>query len=178
MASALRTDPRCFRLLAAMDPTVIELREWSRIAEYLGAEHIRLTNHMRAQLWRYFAAVLELDSDLGSAWLLELWEVAPTPDKASHIREATVVKLFKRNRIRRFDAAHLRRFPHRRNRAAKHFVTLAGRRPLSWPGPQSSCTTVNQFSGGQERAVFTLRCEPTVAPLDGSQPCGSGGLIV
>ena len=35
MASALRTDPRCFRLLAAADPTVIELREWSRITEDL-----------------------------------------------------------------------------------------------------------------------------------------------
>ena len=37
MASALRTDPRCFRLLAVADPVVIELREWSRIAEDLGA---------------------------------------------------------------------------------------------------------------------------------------------
>lgn len=74
MASALRTDPRCFRLLAAMDPVVIELREWSRIAEDLGAERIRLTNRMREQLWRYFPAVLELDSDLGSEWLL-VWRV-------------------------------------------------------------------------------------------------------
>jgi hypothetical protein len=38
MASALRTDPRCFRLLAVADPVVIELREWSRIAEDLGAD--------------------------------------------------------------------------------------------------------------------------------------------
>src|SRR6516165_2974787 len=44
MASALRTDPRCFRLLAAADPVVIELREWSRIAEDLSAERNRLTN--------------------------------------------------------------------------------------------------------------------------------------
>jgi hypothetical protein len=28
MASALRTDPRCFRLLALADPVVIELRAW------------------------------------------------------------------------------------------------------------------------------------------------------
>ena len=54
MASALRTDPRCFRLLAVADPVVIELREWSRIAEDLGAERNRLTNRMREQLWRYF----------------------------------------------------------------------------------------------------------------------------
>lgn len=61
MASALRTDPRCFRPLAAMHPIIIELREWSRIAEDLGAERIRLTNRIREQLWRYFPAMLELE---------------------------------------------------------------------------------------------------------------------
>ena len=83
MASALRTDPRCFRLLATADPTVIELREWSRIAEDLNAERNRLTNRMREQLWRYFPAMLDLESDLCAPWLLELWELAPTPGKAS-----------------------------------------------------------------------------------------------
>lgn len=107
MASALRTDPRCFRLLAAMDPTVIELREWSRIAEDLGAERVRLTNRMREQLWRYFPAVLELDSDLGAEWLLQLWEAVPSPEKAGRIREATIARVLKQNRIRRFDAAHV-----------------------------------------------------------------------
>lgn len=57
MASALRTDPHCFRLLAALDPTVIELREWSRIASELGTERNRLTNRLREQLWRYCAQV-------------------------------------------------------------------------------------------------------------------------
>jgi transposase len=74
MASSLRTDPRCFRLLAVADPVVIELREWSRIAEDLGAERNRLTNRLREQLWRYFPAVLELENDLGAEWLLDLWE--------------------------------------------------------------------------------------------------------
>jgi transposase len=108
MASALRTDPRCFRPLAAADPVVIELREWSRIAEDLGAERIRLTNRMREQLWRYFPALLELEADLGAAWLLELWETGPTPAKAARIRETTIARLLKRHRIRRFDAAHVR----------------------------------------------------------------------
>jgi transposase len=107
MASALRTDPRCFRLLANADPTVIELREWSRIADELGDERNRLTNRMREQLWRYFPAMLDLESDLGAAWLLDLWDLAPTPAKAKRIREATVAKVLKRNRIRRFDAAHV-----------------------------------------------------------------------
>jgi hypothetical protein len=83
MASALRTDPRCFRQLTNLDPTVIELREWSRIADDLSAERNRLTNRMREQLWRYFPAMLDLESDLGAPWLLELWELAPTPGKAS-----------------------------------------------------------------------------------------------
>jgi hypothetical protein len=72
MASALRTDPRCFRLLVAADPTIVELREWSRITEDLSTERNRLTNRMREQLWRYFPALLALDSDLGAEWLLEL----------------------------------------------------------------------------------------------------------
>jgi hypothetical protein len=66
MASALRTDPHCFRLLAALDPTVLELRARSRIASDLGAERNRLTNRLREQLWRCFPAMLELESDLGA----------------------------------------------------------------------------------------------------------------
>jgi transposase len=107
MASALRTDRGCFRLLAGLDPVVIELREWSRIASDLGTERNRLTNRLREQLWRYYPAMLELESDLGAEWLLELWELAPTPGKAMRIREASAAKILKRHRIRRFDAAHV-----------------------------------------------------------------------
>jgi transposase len=107
MASALRTDAHCFRPLAVADPVVVELREWSRIAENLGGERNRLANRLRDQLWRYYPAMLELEADLGSEWLLELWELVPTPDKAARVRERTIAQLLKRNRIRRFDAAHV-----------------------------------------------------------------------
>jgi transposase len=107
MASALRTDPRCFRLLAPLDPVIVELREWSRMAQDLGAERNRLTNRLRQQLWRYFPAMLELEGDLGAEWFLDLWEAVPAPVKAARIREATVAKLLKRYRIRRFDAVHV-----------------------------------------------------------------------
>lgn len=106
MGSALRTDPHCFRQLAVIDPVIIELREWSRITDDLGAERNRLTNRLREQLWRYFPALLELvDDDLGAEWLLDLWEVAPTPARAARLHETTIAKLLKRHRIRRFDAA-------------------------------------------------------------------------
>ena len=107
MSTTLRTDPRCFRLLAVADPVVSELREWSRIAEDLGAERTRLTNRMREQLWRYFPAMLELENDLGAGWLLDLWQTVPTPDKAAGVRETTIAKLLKRHRLRRFDAVHV-----------------------------------------------------------------------
>jgi transposase len=108
MASALRTDPRCFRRLEPLDPVVVELREWSRITEDLRAELNRLTNRLRAQLWRYFPAMLELENDLAASWFLDLWEVVPTPAKAGRVRTTTIAKLLKRHRIRRFDAAHVR----------------------------------------------------------------------
>jgi len=105
MASSVRTDPRCFRKLVAGDPVVVELREWSRIADELGAERNRLANRLREQLWRYFPALLELEEDCGAEWLLDFLVVAPTPAKAARLREARVTQFLKQRRIRRFDAA-------------------------------------------------------------------------
>jgi len=108
MASALRTDPRCFRQLVAIDPVVVELREFSRIAEELGVERNRLANRLREQLWRYFPALIELEDDMSAEWLLHLWEAAPTPEKARRLRESTIAAILKRCRIRRLDAARVR----------------------------------------------------------------------
>jgi len=108
MASSVRTDPRCFRRLEATDPTVVELREFSRMADELGDERIRLANRLREQLWRYFPALLELEDDMGAEWLLDLWKAAPTPQKAARLREATIAAILKRRRIRRLDAAEVR----------------------------------------------------------------------
>ena len=58
MASALRTDPQCLRKIEAIDPVVIELREWSRITDDLTAERNRLTNRLREQLWRTAAMLV------------------------------------------------------------------------------------------------------------------------
>jgi transposase len=104
MASALRTDPQCLRRLAVGEPLVIELREWSRIAEDLTVEHTRLTNQMREQLWRYFPAMLDLDADPGAPWLLDLWERVPDPTKAARLRKSSLAKLLQSHRIRRLDA--------------------------------------------------------------------------
>jgi hypothetical protein len=78
-AAGLRTDPHLFRPLQAGDPGVIELREWSRLAEELQQERVRLASRIRQQLWRYYPQLLELSEDVAAAWILELWSLAPTP---------------------------------------------------------------------------------------------------
>jgi transposase len=99
MSSALRTDRHCFRRLASGDPTIIELREWSRIAQDLAAERTSLVNRLRQQLWRYFPAFLELEADLGAPWAIELWQAIPTPEAARRVRKTSVEAILKRHRI-------------------------------------------------------------------------------
>src|SRR5262244_3652553 len=107
LADSLRTDMRAFRKLSIADPVIVELREWSRIDEELKVEHGRLTNRFKHQLWRYYPQMLELADDVGANWFLDLFEAVPTPEKAANVREKTIARILKDNRIRRFDAAHV-----------------------------------------------------------------------
>jgi transposase len=104
-ASSLRTDSHLFRRVQASDPAIIELREWSRLAEELPQDRVRLCNRLRQQLWRYYPQFLELVDDMAAEWLLELWTMAPTPERAIRLRPATISRILTRHRIRRFDAA-------------------------------------------------------------------------
>src|SRR5215210_5449776 len=104
-AAGLRTDPHLFRRVVVGDPSVVELREWSRLAEELQQERVRLANRIRQQLWRPYPQLLELADDVTAEWVLELRSLAPTPAKAARLREATLARLLRRHRIRRLDAA-------------------------------------------------------------------------
>jgi transposase len=103
-AGGLRTDPHLFRPVEAGDPAVIALREWSRLAEELQQERVRLSNRIRQQLWRYYPQLLEVSDDVTAKWVLDLWTLAPTPAKAARLREATLARLLQEHRIRRVDA--------------------------------------------------------------------------
>ncbi len=86
---------------------VVELREWSRMAEDLKRERCWLTSRVREQLWRYYPQVLALQNDLGADWFLELWGPLPTPDKSKRVRQASIGTVMKSRRILRLDAAEI-----------------------------------------------------------------------
>jgi hypothetical protein len=52
MADSLRTNEPCYRQLALSDPVVIELRQWSRLAEEIRQERVRQANRFRELLQR------------------------------------------------------------------------------------------------------------------------------
>ena len=105
--SSLASDRHCFRLLQSDQPLVIELREWSRMADDLKAERVRLVNRIREQLWRYFPQALSVTDDPGADWFLELWRKVPTPQKASRARQTSLARLLKAHRIRKISASEV-----------------------------------------------------------------------
>jgi hypothetical protein len=104
LADGVRNDWRLFRRIQVSDPRFIELRAWSRLAEELQEERIRLSNRVHHKFWRYYPQMLKLSPDAAAPWLLELWTIAPTPNKGSQLRSATVERLLKQHRIRRVTA--------------------------------------------------------------------------
>ena len=103
LASALRTDRRHFRRLEPQNPDIAVLRELTRTREELMSERNRMTNRLRQLLWSYYPQFNDLIDTL-RPWLLELWELVPTPAAARKTRPSTVQKLLKRHRVRRVDA--------------------------------------------------------------------------
>jgi transposase len=104
LASSLRTDGKAFRRLAPADPAIIELREWSRMADEHGRDLRRYMSRMRDQLQRYFPAFLALEGDHDAAWKLALLELASTPALAACLPRAKVARLLKAHHVRCHDA--------------------------------------------------------------------------
>ena len=101
LANAIRTEPQYLYELEPLTSEAVQLREYSRRVEELNANRIECTNRFREELLRYYPQFFELKGNLYDAWLLELWKIAPTPERARQARFATVAKVMKKHRIRR-----------------------------------------------------------------------------
>ena len=109
LADALRTDGNRLRRLGPVDSEVIELREYSRLADQLIRERTRLVNRLHDQLWRYYPQFRDLSKNLAEPWVMEVWKLAPTPEDARKLRPVRVAKVLKQHRIRRIDAPEVLR---------------------------------------------------------------------
>ena len=104
LAEAARKDRLLLRKIQSESAQTIELRELTRLHADLTDDALRLENRMREQLLRYYPQMLAFGNDLDELWRLELWELAPTPDSASKLKETYVKTMLRRHRIRRVTA--------------------------------------------------------------------------
>lgn len=107
LADSLRTDRDRFHVLRVDEPIIIQVRAWSRIAEELSDERVRLVNRFREELLRYYPQFLELANDVGRDWFLALWELVPTPAKAKRIKELKIADLLLERRVRSKNAVEM-----------------------------------------------------------------------
>ena len=104
MAGSLRTDQRCFHRVELDEPTIIRLRELSRMNQDLQTDSNRLANQLWEQLRRYYPQTLKLSPAADEAWLWDLLESAPMPSDAAKLRLTKVKAILRAHRIRRVTA--------------------------------------------------------------------------
>lgn len=104
LAEAGRNDRKLLREVPVEGEQIVHVRELARLHTQLTSDDVRLTNRLREQLRRYYPQMLSFGEDVGEAWRLRLWELAPTPDAAAKLRPTAVRALLASHRIRRMDA--------------------------------------------------------------------------
>jgi hypothetical protein len=104
MADSLRTDQRCFHRVELNEPSILRLRELSRMQQDLQTECNRVANQLWEQLRRYYPQMLNLTSAANEVWIWDLLEAAPLPGGASRLKLGTVKAILQARRIRRITA--------------------------------------------------------------------------
>jgi len=105
LASALRTDRHCFRLVRRDDPQILRLRDLSRLDEELGVNFRRYACQLREQLQRYYPQLLVLCPQADEPWVWSVLEAAPDAAKGRRLSQARIEKLLRAHRVRRLCAA-------------------------------------------------------------------------
>jgi transposase len=108
LADSLRTDLHCFHAVRLDDPTIIRLRELSRLEDDVAQEQNRLCNQLWEQWHRFFPQLLELSPSADEPWVWELFQSAPSPAKAAKLSPARITRILTRHRIRRLEAPQVR----------------------------------------------------------------------
>ncbi len=101
IGDALRTDARAFRAIRPDDPSLVPLRELSRLLEDLQVDEGRLVNRLREQLYRVHAPWLTLSPAAADPWLWDLLRDTPHPDGWPALARRRIAPILRAHRIRR-----------------------------------------------------------------------------
>lgn len=107
-ADAPRTDLKRFLPLYIDEPSIVRLRELSRLDQATQCDLTRALNQMSEQLHRYYPRLLTLCRAAEEAWIWDLWEMAPLPAQGAKLTPARIGKLLKRHRIRRLSVKEVK----------------------------------------------------------------------
>jgi transposase len=108
LADSLRTDMHCFHAVRLDEPTMIRLRELSRLEEEVSQELNRTSNRLREQWHRFFPQLLQLSQAANDPWVWTLFEQAPSPAQAAKLSVAKIARILQQHRIRRIHAEQVR----------------------------------------------------------------------
>jgi len=186
LANALRTDEHCFRRLAFTPEDALVLREWSRVADDLSAERVRLANRLREQLRRYYPQFLKAVRDPSTEWAMALWSKLPAPSKVSGRSKQSIASVLKTHRIRRVTATDVLRVlrepalhvaPGTERAARAHIVLLIERLQLLARQLRSARTELQALLDSMTQAPNEDRsCEQSDATILLSLP-GVGPIV-
>jgi transposase len=101
LADTLRTDRALYRQVELGGTDLVTLRELSRCYDTLADQAQSLGCQVQELLRRYHVALLELGDWHQHAWLWDLFELAPTPEKARMVSRDQVEALTRNKRIRK-----------------------------------------------------------------------------
>jgi len=184
MADSLRTDQRCFHRVELNEPSILRLRELSRMQQDLQTECNRVANQLWEQLRRYYPQMLNLTSAANEVWIWDLLEAAPLPGAASRLKLGTVKAILQARRIRRITAEKvleqlrqpaLRLAPGAAEAASEHALLLLPRLRLLHQQEGDTAKRVRQLleewkaapegEGREHRDVEILLSLPGIGPV-------------
>lgn len=185
LASALRTDPAAFRRIEAEPAAQALVRLRARAVQDIEGPFRVGANQLRAVLFRYFPALLELCPGADQAWAWQLLQRASSPRAAAEVPLEELEALLRKRRVRKFTAARLHALLRAQPLVASDGVTRACAEEALRLVDRLVLLTAQKASAERLRdeAVAALRAEQAAASsvsdveLVESMP-GVGGAIV
>jgi hypothetical protein len=108
LADALRTERHHFPQVTAAEADLVALRGLVRLDDDLRTSESRLNNQFQEHLRRSYPQLLDRAADRPDPWLWDLWDLAPTPERARTLSPQTVAQQLRRHRLRRLTTAEAR----------------------------------------------------------------------